>query len=121
LHVVDLATGDTIDAEALDARFHAPAVASARMPHLPTDLGFFNGFAYVAAMGADALFRVTIADDGTIGGVGAAASDFIDLRTGPSDTLIRLPIGVATAQNDDAFAFVANDGSRDVTAVAFNT
>lgn len=120
LHVVDLDTAESADGVALDALFSDPGVGSARMPLLPTDLGFFNGFAYITAMGADAVFRVVLDDEGLVESVGGS-NDFINLRRDPTDTLIRLPVGIATAHGDDAFAFVSNDGSRDVTAIAFNT
>ncbi len=120
LHVVDLDTATSAAGVALDAEFSDPAVGSARMPLLPTDLGFFNGFAYISAMGADAVFRVVLGDDGLVESVGGS-NDFIDMRVDANDTLIRLPVGIATAHGEDAFAFVSNDGSRDVTAIAFNT
>jgi mono/diheme cytochrome c family protein len=95
-------------------------VMSARMPHLPTDIGFVAGqFGYLTASGADAVFRMDI-KDGVIESVGSATNDFINLRKDTNDKLIRLPIGIATA-NTQAFGFVINDGSRDVTALSFNT
>ncbi len=119
MHVVDL-TSQTAVGTPLDTAFSAPEVASARMPLLPSDVGFFNGFAYVAASGADAVFRVST-DAGELTEFGSDANDFINLRKDANDILIRLPIGIATANGADAFAFVANDGSRDVTALALGT
>jgi mono/diheme cytochrome c family protein len=113
--IVDLAAG-TATTSVLDALFSAKA--SARMPHRPADVGFFNGFGYVAATGADGVFRLVTAS-GAITDVGSATNNFINLRKDAADTLLRNPIGIATGFTQ-AFAFVANDGSRDVTALAFN-
>jgi hypothetical protein len=44
--------------------------------------------------------------------------NFINVRT-PTDETVRLPVGVVTSK-DKAFAFVANDGSRDITAIDLN-
>lgn len=116
---------DTVGSEppittVLDALFDAPDEASARMPHMPSDIGFFNGFAYLTASGADAVFRLSITAQGTIDpDVGSDKGEFIDLRKDAADTTIRLPIGIATAHGTRAFAFVANDGARDVTGIDF--
>ena len=91
--------------------------ASARVPLLQSDIGFFNGFAYVSAMGTDAVFRLVVSG-GAITSVGSPVNKFINLRKDANDKLIRLPVGIATAHGPDAFAFVADDGSRDVTALA---
>ncbi len=127
LTIVDLTagTGTTTNLDAPFTNTTTPTssavtmsgTASARMPLLPTDVDFRPGFGYVAAEGADALFRLTITA-GKITAVGAT-NDFIDLRTAASAT-IRLPIGVAVSK-DQAFAFVNNDGDRDVTAVDLST
>ena len=118
MHVVNLQTGVS-EGTPLDTAFTTPAVASARVPLLPTDVGFFNGFAYVTAMGTDAVFRVTT-DANDLTAFGSDANDFINLRRDANDLLIRLPIGIATA-SADAFAFVTNEGSRDITALALAT
>jgi YVTN family beta-propeller protein len=115
LSIIDLGAG-TASTTTLDARFADPTVASARMPLLPTDLGFRQGgFAYITAEGADAVFRLTITA-GAITAVGSPSNHFIDLRRPTGDTLIRLPIGIAMA-SAHTYAFVADDGSRDVTAL----
>jgi YVTN family beta-propeller protein len=116
LSLVDL-SDDSASTVALDALFDAPAIDSARMPHLPTDLAFFGDFAYVSAMGTDAVFRLEIAGD-TVVSVGSATNDFINLRVDASDTTIKNPIGIATIDGADGFAFVANDGSQEVTALS---
>ena len=114
--IIALADG-TATTTVLDQLFVGKA--SARMPLLPTDIGFFNNFAYVSSLGADAVFRLTVTD-GVIADVGSATNDFIDVRIpGEMPPQIRTPIGIATGHTQ-AFAFVANDGTRDVTALAFN-
>ena len=92
------------------------------MPLLPTDIDFKSAFAYVAAEGADAVFRLTVAS-WRITKVGSTASNadngnFIDLRTA-TNAGVHLPIGAVTGHNQ-AFAFVANDGQRDVVAIDLN-
>jgi DNA-binding beta-propeller fold protein YncE len=121
LTIVDLAAG-TGTTQNLDATFTSTTLtvsktASTRMPLLPTDVDFRPGFGYVAAEGADALFRLTIAN-GAITAAGSMNNDFIDLRTS-ADATIRLPVGVAISKNK-GFAFVADEGTRDVTAVDLN-
>jgi YVTN family beta-propeller protein len=114
LSTVDLGAGTAIT-ETLDTFFAAPAVASARMPLLPTDVAFNGGTAFLAAEGADAVFRIAVSATG-VTSVGSSAQDFINLRRPTGDSLIRLPIGIASA-SAYPYAFVANDGSRDVTAL----
>ena len=114
--IVDL-TANTATTENLDNRFFNTNQSS-RMPLLPTDIGFVNNFAYVTGEGADGVFRLTTSN-GTITSVGSANNNFIDLRKDANDTLIRLPIGIATGHTQ-AFGFVDDDGSRDVTALAFS-
>jgi DNA-binding beta-propeller fold protein YncE/mono/diheme cytochrome c family protein len=116
MSIVDLGAMDATT-QTLDALFDAPAVDSARMPLLPTDVGFKNNFAYVTGMGADGVFRHTISN-GSIMTVGSATNDFIDMRP-PMDTNIRMPIGIAVATNQ-AFAYVANEGTREITALELN-
>ena len=120
--IVNLATGvgttTTLDTAFTTAALTATGTASTRMPLLPTDLDFKPGFAYVAAEGADALFRLKVAG-GVISQVGSQTGDFIDLHTATNQG-IRLPIGVVTSK-DQAFAFVNNDGDRDVTAIDLGT
>lgn len=117
LTIIDLATG-TPKTETLDKRFSD--AMSGRMPHLPTDMGFINGqFGYISAMGADAVFKVDVMN-GSITGVGSQTNKFINLRKPMNDTVIRSPIGIATAHGK-LVGFVANDGTRDVTAISFNT
>jgi YVTN family beta-propeller protein len=116
LSIVDLGSGSATTT-VLDAKFNDPSVASARMPLLPTDIGFFGNFGYLTAQGADAAFRIEI-DGANIVSVGSAVNDFIDMRKDPTtDAVIKLPIGIAVAHGADAFAFVATEGSREVEAL----
>jgi YVTN family beta-propeller protein len=121
LTIVNLSTSTGVTTN-LDASFTSTTLtmsktASTRMPLLPTDVDFKPGFAYVASEGADALFRLTIAN-GAITAVGStASSDFVDLHVG-TPANFRLPIGIAISQDvTKPVAFVANDGTRTVTAV----
>ncbi len=115
LSIVNLATGIATTTN-LDAGF--TTVGSTRMPLLPSDIAFTGTFAYLTAAGADATFRVTTSA-GAITTFGSTNNAFINLRTSAADTLIRLPTGIAIG-NAAAFAFVADDGSRDITALSLN-
>ncbi|NUO47800.1 MAG: hypothetical protein HOV80_02970, partial [Polyangiaceae bacterium] len=117
LSIIDLETG-TATTQTLDSLFDAPAVDSARMPHLPAVISFFNNFAYIAAQGTDAVFRVEV-DGDQILSVGSQINDFINLRRDANDTVIKSPIGLATNHGADAFGFAIAEGSREVIALAF--
>ncbi|MFT3775436.1 MAG: hypothetical protein QM820_59575 [Minicystis sp.] len=120
LTVVDLAT-DTGTTTALDKKYEDKSKANGlalRVPLLPTDMDFRPGFGYVAAEGTDALFRLVI-NNGVIADVGSATNNFIDLRADGTKP-IRLPIGVAVGKTK-AFAFVAEDGTREISAIDLNT
>jgi YVTN family beta-propeller protein len=97
----------------------AVAASSTRMPLLPTDIGFAQGFAYVTAEGADAVFRLTVTS-GSITGVGTSTTPFIDLHESSTDTLIRLPMGIALGRSS-SFAYIEDEGARDVTAISLGT
>ncbi|MFT3836895.1 MAG: hypothetical protein QM723_07855 [Myxococcaceae bacterium] len=123
LSIVDLAAG-TATTTNLDALFASTTstvsgTASTRMPLLPTDVGFRPGFGYVAAAGADAVFRLNITA-GTITNVGSSVNNFITVHTSASAGTFSLPIGLAVSANQGV-AFVANDGTRDVAALALNS
>jgi len=118
MSIVDLgaATATTV---ALDKLYETKAAGGAlRVPLLPTDVDFISGFGYISGEGADAVFRfqpqagvVTAAD------VGSATNLFINLRKDAADKDVRLPVGLVTAHTGKPFALVANDGTRDVTAL----
>jgi mono/diheme cytochrome c family protein len=93
-----------------------------RFPLVANDIAFVGttGEAYVPANGADAVFRVSFNDTtGAVTGVGAPMKGYINLAPQNfGDTAKGLnPIGVAIA-NKQPFAFVANDISRNVSAIA---
>jgi YVTN family beta-propeller protein len=119
LTIVDLGAskGTTTNLDALFATTNTQlGTASTRMPLLPTDVDFKPGFAYVVSEGADALFRLTVAG-GMITKFGSQANDFVDLHVG-TPANIRLPIGMAISTDPNKpVAFVANDGTRTVTAI----
>ncbi len=116
-----VAVTSTLDALFVNQAVVANGTVSTRVPLLPTDVDFQpGGFGYVASEGADALFRLTITPaTGAITAVGSASHDFLDVRT-PSNALVHLPIGVAVSKSQ-AFAFVMNDGTRDVVALDLTT
>lgn len=121
--IVNLTDG-TGSTTPLDQKFDAlqpaaPAAPTVHMPHLPSDVAFFNDFAYLTAIGADGVFRLTTLN-GAITAAGAGAGkEFITLRKDAMDKTIRNPIGIATTHGAaNAFAFVNNDGARSVATVS---
>jgi DNA-binding beta-propeller fold protein YncE len=135
--VIDLASDSEVTAAtaSLHKRFDDVFVkastpdASKRYPVAPADVAFVAGgnVGYVAANGGDAVFRVrydfTAADP--IVESGAANNPFINLNppTLPADKSGQNPIGIATVNQDahKRFAFVANDITRNVSVLDFNT
>jgi YVTN family beta-propeller protein len=131
--VIDLTTGTETDGTAnLNARFRDEYVkgkvaddASRRYPLLAMDVDFVKGgtIAYVAANGADAVFRVKYDASGAITEVGAPSNMFINLNpTGIApEKAGQLPTGIAVSRTGKGFALVANDATRNVLALDFNT
>jgi DNA-binding beta-propeller fold protein YncE len=136
--VIDLSADKEVTSAtaSLHARFDAELVkraapddATRRYPAVPSDIGFVKGgaVAYVAANAADAVFRVQydLAQASQIAEVGAPNAMFINLNPSgiAADKSGQNPIGIATANSDKhkRFAFVANDVSRNVTVIDFNT
>lgn len=136
--VIDLTSDKEIPAstaslhQKFDAEFTKRATAddgSRRYPAVPADIGFVKGggVGYVVANAADTVFRVQydLAGASKISEVGATNSAFINLNpTGiPAEKSGQNPIGIATANQDahKRFAFVANDVTRNVTVIDFNT
>lgn len=117
--VLTVIDGANVENHMLDGLFVAPAVASARVPLLPTDVAIKDGLVLVSAQGTDAVF-VLNQDAGTDVSVNTdvADSDFINVKTGAD---IRGPVGVATIHGNDAIAFTSNDGTWDVSAINVNT
>ena len=128
--IINLSTGVATGTTNLDALFAsasktASGTVSSRMPLLPTDMDFRPGIGYVAAEGADAVFRLVITN-GAITNVGAMGSppangNFIDVRA-PVATgqTVALPIGLAVSKNKSV-AFVADAGTYNVTALDLST
>ncbi|APR82022.1 collagen triple helix repeat domain protein [Minicystis rosea] len=120
LTVVDLGTG-TGTTTVLDKKFQDKSKSNSlalRVPLLPTELDFRPGFGYLAGQGADALFRLVL-NTGAVSDVGSATNNFIDLRADAAKPP-RLPIGVAVGKSK-AFAFVVEDGTREIAAIDLNT
>ncbi|HEV8325300.1 MAG TPA: hypothetical protein VG389_27060 [Myxococcota bacterium] len=92
--------------------------ATRRFPLIPNAIAFVPGqtIAYVTAYGADAVFRVEYAADGSLDQVGGAR-DFIDLAD-PTFTG-RLPIGIAVT--GDGHGLVLNEYTRNLSIILFST
>jgi hypothetical protein len=129
--VLDTANGAEIAARrvALNARFQAlydgrqlpDDAASRRMPLIPVDIAFQPGTttAYVAAYGADALFRVRFNADGSLAEVGLANTPgFVDLADGRAPAG-EDPIGLTVVGMSSAYAL--NEHTRNVSAVSLLT
>jgi len=118
MSVIDLATS-LATTTMLDKGFDL--AASARLPLLPTDVAFKANLAYVTAAGTDAAFQLTTAA-GAITAYGSATNKFINLRKPTADNEIRMPQGIAIANAaGHAYAFVNNQGTRDITALSLTT
>ena len=136
--VIDLSTDTEASAgtASLHARFDKAFAdkgladdGSRRYPAVPADIGFVRGgqVGYVVANAADAVFRVRY-DAGqasAITEVSSPTQPFINLNPAgiAADRSGQNPIGIATTNQDahKRFAFVANDVSRNVSVIDFNT
>jgi mono/diheme cytochrome c family protein len=136
--VIDLATDKEVTGatatlhKKFDDLFAAKATpddGSRRYPAVPADIGFVKGggVAYVAANAADAVFRVQydLKQASQIAEVGAPNNLFINLNPADiaPDKSGQNPIGIAMSNQEahKRFAFVANDVTRNVTVIDFNT
>jgi hypothetical protein len=134
--VVDLATDKeaTAASASLNAQFaklfDTRALAddgTRRFPAVPADIAFVPGtdVSYVAANAADAVFRVKYdsSQGSKIAEVGAANNVFIDLNPAgiAASSGGKNPIGIAVPSAAHKFAFVANDISRNLSVLDFNT
>jgi YVTN family beta-propeller protein len=118
MSVIDLRTS-LATTTVLDKGFDL--ASSARLPLLPTDVAFKANLAYVTAAGTDAAFQLTTAA-GAITAYGSATNKFINLRKPTADNEIRMPQGIAIANAaGHAYAFVNNQGTRDITALSLTT
>ncbi|HEY0138726.1 MAG TPA: hypothetical protein VGB85_31795, partial [Nannocystis sp.] len=100
-----------------------PDTSARRFPHAPADIGFdpTTGDAYIAANGADALFRAIYSPNtGALTAIGKnGAPDFVDLAPAALKMLGKAgqnPVGVVVAAAHP-FAFVANDVTMNVSAI----
>lgn len=136
--VIDLTSDKEVTAStaSLHAKFDAEYTkraaaddATRRYAAVPSDIGFVKGggVAYVAANGADSVFRVQydFSQASGIAEVGAPSNVFINLNPAgiAPEKSGQNPIGIATSNSDKhkRFAFVANDVTRNVTVIDFNT
>ncbi len=99
--------------------------ATRRMPLIMNDINFVHGsnVAYVTAYGSDAVFRIQFAGDGTVGQLGTATSNFINLAEAAPNTG-RLPVGIALASSAGHLgtrAVVINESTRNLSVVDLTT
>jgi hypothetical protein len=91
-----------------------------RFPLVANDIDFVGGTgeAYVTANGTDAVFRLLYDSQGALVSVGGDTAPFVDLAPASIDPTLagQNPIGIVVA-HAQPFAFVANDVSRNVTAI----
>jgi DNA-binding beta-propeller fold protein YncE len=130
LSVIDTRTDEEVASGVnLNAAFAAlysergTEAAAQRFPLFANDIAFVPGsrVGYVTANGIDAVFRFTTDATGKLSEVGASTSLFIDLLGGlPADKQGKNPVGIAVA-NGKKLALVANDVSRNVSLLDFNT
>ncbi|MDB4933083.1 MAG: hypothetical protein JWP87_55 [Labilithrix sp.] len=136
--VIDLGTDKEITSAtaSLHAKFDAEYTkrkaaddGTRRYAAVPADIGFVKGggVAYIAANAADSVFRVQydFSQASAIAEVGAPSNAFINLNPAgiAAEKSGQNPIGIATPYSDKhkRFAFVANDVTRNVTVLDFNT
>ena len=136
--VIDLTTDKEIlgATASLNTKFDAEYVkrtaaddGTRRYAGVPSDIGFVKGggVAYVASNAADSVFRVQydLSQASSIAEVGAPSNIFINLNpTGIApEKSGQNPIGIAMSnvEKHKRFAFVANDVSRNVSVLDFNT
>lgn len=134
LSIIDTRTGRELGSgpQNLNARFDAvfkaaqTEAAKQRFPLFASEIAFVPGatVGYVSANGSDAVFRFqTDAMTGEIQTVGATTNAFIDLVPSglAAEKAGKNPIGMAVAHIHKKVALVANDVSRNVSALDFNT
>jgi DNA-binding beta-propeller fold protein YncE len=102
------------------------APGAQRFPLFANDLAFVPGsnVAYVAANGSDTVFRLQFdAKAGTLTSVGGSTNPILDLAPMgiAADKAGKNPIGIAIGSSNKRIALVANDVSRNVTLLDFNT
>ncbi|MET0287737.1 MAG: hypothetical protein ABW352_24830, partial [Polyangiales bacterium] len=134
ISVIDLATQKEVpdSARNLNKAFtdffakSGVAQAAQRFPLFANDLEFVpgTGVGYVTGNGIDATFRVVFdAATGKLAEVGATTAPFLNLNPAGIKAGFggKGPIGIAIGSADKKLAFVANDITRNLTALDFNT
>jgi YVTN family beta-propeller protein len=134
LSIFDTRTGREIASspENLNARFDTlfkssqAEAAKQRFPLFASEVVFVPGttVGYVSANGSDAIFRFqTVPMTGELKDVGATTNAYIDLTPAgiAPEKAGKNPIGMAIAHQHKKVALVANDVSRNVSALDFNT
>lgn len=132
--VIDVTKHEEVpgSAENLNARFAKLfadtklGAAAQRFPLFASDIAFVAGstVAYVTANGSDSAFRLQFdAKDGTLQSVGGSTNPILDLAPAgiAADKAGKNPIGIAIGSSNKRIALVANDVSRNVTLLDFNT
>ncbi|MFO0546902.1 MAG: hypothetical protein U0271_00875 [Polyangiaceae bacterium] len=114
LSIVDLEnlSGTTILLDALFA-----GMGSSRMPNLPVDLVVVGDTVFLAAEGADAVFRLGLGPDGSVVSAGSPEAPFIDLQRA-ADTRIHTPVGLAPFKGGVA---VLSEGTRELAILDVDT
>lgn len=138
--VIDIGGSKTIASVSLNGEFeklfvarNVPDTTERRFPLHAIDIGFVPGSlrAYVPANGADAVYRVDFNatyETKAVDSVGSETRPFISLDRGTFDVSKRgkLPVGIAVVHQAKPnthfnYAFVMNDGSRNITAIDLAT
>jgi hypothetical protein len=110
----------------LDARYAADAETNQRMPLIPGDLDVAvskddprTRRACMTGMGADAVFCLSIDEDGKLLDIGEQGARYVDLHDSPPEGRSgKRPVGIALSRsNDTQFALAANDGMQNLSAV----
>jgi DNA-binding beta-propeller fold protein YncE len=132
--VIDTRTGQEVAgaAENLNARFVKVfddvklAAGAQRFPLFISDIAFVPGTAvgYVTANGTDSVFRIRYSPEtGKLLEAGASTSPLIDLAPAgiAPEKAGKNPIGISILAAEKKLAIVANDVSRNVSLLDFNT
>jgi len=138
--VIDIGGSSTIASVSLNGEFekffiaqNVPDTTARRYPLHAADIGFIPGSltAWIPAHGSNAVYRVDFNatyEEKAIDAVGSAARPFISLDRGAFNNTKRgeIPVGIAVAhqakpETQFNYAFVMNDGSRNVTTIDLTT
>ena len=134
LSIIDLKAGRELSGSALslnasfDALFRKLQTepGKQRMPLFASEIAFVpgTGVGYVSANGADAVFRFEVdAKSGLVRNVGGSTNPFIDLSPAgiAADKAGKNPIGLSIGHTHKKMALVANDVSRNLSVLDFDT